>query len=106
MVVPSRDLGNTLFLLSSNIQNYQQEHSLTQQMDIDIDMPRGQSKPSSPKIPGSYLSTLMHHPWIMQKEFEFQPTILCGLTRLKMEIFKALYSPMQWQRRGQLIQPA
>jgi len=49
MVVSSRDLANTLFSLPSNLQNYQQEHSLTQQIDIDIDMPRYQSKFLSPK---------------------------------------------------------
>ena len=49
MVVSSRDLANILFPLSSNLQNYQQEHSLTQKIDIDIDMPRYQSKSLSPK---------------------------------------------------------
>jgi len=49
MVVSSRDLANTLFPLSSNLQNYQQKYSLTQQINIDIDMPRYQSKSLSPK---------------------------------------------------------
>jgi len=51
MVVSSRDLANILFPLSSNLQNYQQEHSLTQQIDININMSGYQSISLSLKRP-------------------------------------------------------
>ena len=50
MVVPSRDLVNIFFSSFSNLQNTQQEHSLTQEMDIKIGITRSQSKALSVRI--------------------------------------------------------
>jgi len=48
MVAFKRDLVNTLFSFFSNSQSYQLESFTIQQMNIEIDMPRGQSMSSSP----------------------------------------------------------
>ena len=47
MVVPERDLVNILFPYFSNFQSNQPESSTTQQIDIEIDIPRSQLMSSS-----------------------------------------------------------
>ena len=48
MVAPSSELANTLYPISSNLQNSQQLVPLTStQMDIDVEKTRGQSAHSS-----------------------------------------------------------
>jgi len=47
MVVPERDLVNILFPYFSNFQSNQPEFSTTQQIDIEINMPRSQLMSSS-----------------------------------------------------------
>ena len=46
MVASERDLANTLFFFFSNPQSYQLESFTNQQMNIEINMPRGQSMSS------------------------------------------------------------
>jgi len=48
MIASERDLANTLFSFFSNPQSYQLESFTNQQMNIEINMPRGQSMSSSP----------------------------------------------------------
>ena len=47
MVVPIRELANTLYPFTSNLQNDQLELSKRYSMDIEIDFPRGCSAPPS-----------------------------------------------------------
>ena len=47
MVAPIRELVNTLYLSTSNLQNNQPELSIHHSINIEIDMPRGHSTHSS-----------------------------------------------------------
>jgi len=90
MVVPSRDLVNTFFSSSSNFQNTQQKHSLTQEIDIEIDMTRSQSKTLSPK--SSRKSSV--HSDVLFMDYVERVKILANI-KLKMKNFEILCSSIQ-----------